>query len=693
MSQAASYSRLLPTLSVRRLADAPWRRLLHVLRPAPWKRAAFYLVADVSSLFLFARLLLPSTPGVGNWYALATIVVLVKLALGTVLSLYQLKWSTFSLSDVIRTTLPSLGAVAVLLGLKSAGYLPPASLPMLIVWVAIDLTCIIALRCAKRLARELPGRPFSFRPARGRRALLVVGAEKSYFLLDALRRLPGDELAPVGFLDPDPANRGMVSQGLPVLGTPLDVEKVVRRHRIQTVLVFLGSTGLGAGLSLDQFYARLHQLDNVAVRTIPSLTDLVGGRAFSGTLERLAIHQLSGRPPVPVPVHEMRRTFGGRCVLVTGAGGSIGSEICRQLARFGPGRLVLFERDDSNLFYIERELATAHPDLDVVPWLGDITRDPDVADVFRRYRPEVVFHAAAYKHVPILEFHPADAIRVNVLGAHALACAAVRHGTDCFIYISTDKAVNPSNVMGASKRIGEMVVTSMNGLGDSRFIAVRFGNVLDTRGSVSTIFREAIQRRQPLTITLPEMKRYFMLPEEAVLLVMQAASLGHGGEVFVLDMGNPIRIGDLALTMIRQAGLRPDIDIPIVVTGPRPGEKLFEELLTAEEGTIATANDRIYRARISRQHCYPDLLRELRTIEKLIGSADPSAIRAEIGRIVRSYTPDLRSDPARPTASRACAGESKPAIVGTLPPRLRPHNYGNPPAPATADLLPATCSL
>jgi FlaA1/EpsC-like NDP-sugar epimerase len=347
----------------------------------------------------------------------------------------------------------------------------------------------------------------------------------------------------------------------------------------------------------------------------------------------------------------MRKVFGGKRIMVTGAGGSIGSELCRQLARFGPSLLVLFERDDSNLFAIEKELLASDSALRLLPVLGDVARGEVVDRIFQQTRPQVVFHAAAYKHVPILEFHPEEAARVNVLGTHALARAAVKHGVESFVYISTDKAVNPTNVMGASKRLGEMVVTSMNGLGDVRFMAVRFGNVLASRGSVSTIFSEAIARRQPINLTHPDMQRYFMLTSEAVLLVMQASALGTGGEVFVLDMGKPMRILDLAKAMIHHAGLQPDADIPILISGRRPGEKLFEELMTAEEGTVATLNDRIRRARISDQNCYPELMDGLKRLAAAIRTQDPEMVRLELIEQVTTFQPDPSSTNGRPTAS------------------------------------------
>jgi len=472
-------------------------------------------------------------------------------------------------------------------------------------------------------------------------------SHKAYFLLDVLRRIQRLNYDIIGFVDPETRNRGTVSQGLPVLGTFEEINEVVARHRIEAAFVLLSAD---PAFAIGKLHQRLCNL-GVEVRVVPSLTDLIDNRADIGSLERLTIHELTGQQPVKVDSSEMEHVFAGKRVMVTGAGGSIGSELCRQLARFNPALLVLLERDDSNLFYVDKDLRKAYPGLDTMPFLGDITREADVKRVFEATHPNIVFHAAAYKHVPILEFHPAEAIRVNVQGSHLMARAAIEHHVESFVYISTDKAVNPSSVMGASKRIGETVVTTMNGMGGVRFIAVRFGNVLDSRGSVTTIFRDAIVRREPVTVTDPEMKRYVMLTSEAVLLVMQAVALGNGGEVFVLDMGKPVFIKDLAETMIRNAGLRPNIDVPIVFTGRRPGEKLFEELLTAEEGTTATVNQRIYRARISKTRTYDEVLDELRRLDVIAGSGDTERIRAEITRQVSSYRPDADSLSGRPTAS------------------------------------------
>ena len=574
--------------------------------------------------------------------AVATVTALLTLLANAALRNYRLAWVTFSLSDLRRLF---AATVLVTFGLTILDRLPfwhrfaPAS-PALSGMVLFLF--LATFRGSKRLLIE----PL-FAEATGKRTLLVMSAKHAYFLPNVLRRLGNFNYHIVGIIDPDPKQVGSYEQGIEVVGTTDDIEPVIERYRAEVVLVMLEPN---PGFSLGDFYARLQRQGTVEVKTLPSLVDVIEDRSDLGALEKLCIHELTGRPPVTLDVNEMRRHFGAKRILVTGAGGSIGSELCRQLARFNPATLVLFERDDSNLFYVDREIRQLHPNIELVPFLGDITRTQDLEQAFSQFRPELVFHAAAYKHVPILEFHPADAFRLNAIGTHLLAKSAVRFGTECLVYISTDKAVNPTSVMGATKRLGEMLAISMNGLGDMRTVAVRFGNVLDSRGSVTTIFREAITKRQPIIVTHKEMKRYFMLTSEAVLLVLQAAALGNGGEVFVLDMGEPVRIWDLAHRMVELAGLTPNRDIPIMTGTPRPGEKLFEELLTAEEGTIATANDRIYQARISKHHCYPDLLAAIQTLEARLHLFDAQSFKQELRKLVPSYQPDVCCN-VRPTCN------------------------------------------
>jgi FlaA1/EpsC-like NDP-sugar epimerase len=623
--------------SVRQLLARLQVAVARSMRIPGAKRDTFFLVGDAVVSVAATMLLFYLAQG-RAFFILPHALIAGALAAGLVITAnlafrnYRLAWVTFSLSDLRRL----FGATAfVVLALAFVSTLPLFSsfaLPHPVLWGMTLFLGIATFRGSKRLLVE----PVFARTG-GKRALVVMSSRHAYFLPNILRRMGDFDYFIAGIIDPDPNQVGNYEQGIEVLGTTDDIEAIVEKYRAEVVMVLQGPD---PGFSVSDLYARLHRIGTVEVKTMPSLTDIIEDRSDLGAIEKLCIHELTGRPPVTIDVKEMRQVFSGRRILVTGAGGSIGSELCRQLARLNPAGLILFERDDSNLFNIDRELRQLHPDLDTMPFLGDITHTTDLARVFSTRKPEIVFHAAAYKHVPILEFHPGDAVRTNVLGTHLLARAAVRYGTECFVYISTDKAVNPTSTMGASKRLGETLAVSMNGLRDMRVMAVRFGNVLDSRGSVSTIFRDAITKRQPIYVTHENMRRYFMLTSEAVMLVLQAAALGKGGEVFVLDMGEPVRIWDLAHRMVELANLTPNVDIPIFTTRPRPGEKLFEELLTAEEGTSATTNNRIYRARISGNTCYPDLMNELQKLEEALDKADPLTVKKHLSRLVANYQPD-----------------------------------------------------
>jgi FlaA1/EpsC-like NDP-sugar epimerase len=626
-----------------------WLRLL--LRPTERKRTLFYVLSETlvvlcASLLTFAVVSHSLWFGSGH-FALnlvlppAAAALVCQLVLGFALSSYKLRWSTFSLVDMPRVVLPSIGTTLLLSSLSGFRLVTVLTPWSAMTWGLLCIFGVVAVRGSRRFYAEV------VRPKSGKRAILVMCSHKGYFLLDTLHRTPNFRYQVIGFIDPDPNNRNTVSQGLPVLGTFDDVEEIVARHRIETAFVFLSADPTFA---IGELCQRLNDL-GLEVRLIPSMADLIDDRADIGALERLTADELAGQHPVQTDESELKAAFAGRRIMVTGAGGSIGSELCRQLAGLGAATLVLFERDDSNLFYIERSLRTTYPGLRVVPFLGDVTRDVDVARAFEQTRPQVIFHAAAYKHVPILEFHPAEAIRANVQGTHLVARAAIDHEAKTFVYISTDKAVNPGSVMGASKRIGEKLTTAMNGIGNVRFLAVRFGNVLDSRGGVMAVFRDAIIRREPVAVTDPEMKRYVMLTSEAVRLVLQAAALGRGGEVFIIDMGRPIRISELAETMVRHAGLRPGVDVPIVFTGRRPGEKLVEELLAAEEDAMATKNPHVHQVCVSNARGYAEILDDLGRLDDVIKSGDLHRIRAEITQQVDNYTPDNECLNGRPTAS------------------------------------------
>ncbi len=376
----------------------------------------------------------------------------------------------------------------------------------------------------------------------------------------------------------------------------------------------------------------------LSLKTLPSLAEFAQGKATVSQLRDVAIEDLLRRDPVVLDAPQIAAVLSDRTVLVTGAAGSIGSELVRQIAEFSPRRLLLVDHNENGLFFLEREFRRSHPRLDIACILADIRDSVRINAIFGDHRPEVVFHAAAHKHVPLMEANPTEAIRNNIFGTQVVADAAAASGVDRFVLISTDKAVNPTSVMGTSKRIAEMYVQSLARERGLRFVAVRFGNVLGSAGSVVPIFRQAIERGEPVRVTHPEMRRYFMTIPEASQLVMQAGALASGGEIFVLDMGEPVRIVDLARDMIVLSGLKPDIDITIEFTGTRPGEKLYEELMLDGDAAGTTPHPKILVAK-PRAVSRDEITSALGRLERLIRQvSEPTTIWAELSAIVPEAT-------------------------------------------------------
>jgi len=387
------------------------------------------------------------------------------------------------------------------------------------------------------------------------------------------------------------------------------------------------------------------------IKILPFLSELFTGELGLADIRPLRLEDLLGREPVEIDTAKIEDYLRGKRVLVTGAAGSIGAELCRQIARFGPGRLIMLDQDETGIYNIENELAERFPQLERLGLVGDIRDRARMERLFAGQEPEVVFHAAAYKHVPLMEAQPDEAVKDNILGTSILGEAALARGAEKFVLISTDKAVNPTSVMGATKRAAELVILELGRHGPTRFVAVRFGNVLGSRGSVVPLFQEQIKHRGPVTVTHPKMRRYFMVTSEAVLLVLQAGAMGEGGEVFVLDMGEPVRIVDLAKELIRFQGLEPDRDIPIVFTSPRPGEKLFEDLLTAEEGTEATEHERIFIAKLNPGPEGERLAEYLKELEQLAAAGAHEEIITLLQEMIPTYTLTKDTGTSRPAMS------------------------------------------
>ena len=512
----------------------------------------------------------------------------------------------------------------------------PRSAVLLEAILAIGLLC--SARLTARMVSETHRRNLAG-GATGARQVLVVGAgEAGTHVAREMLRHPEAGLRPIGFLDDDPVKRRKRFMDVPVLGNISDLPVVLETYRVDEVLIAMPARG-GAVVRRVVELARGAKAD---YRIIPGVFELLSGEVSISSIREVNVEDLLGRQPVRLDAGDILDYIEGRTVLVTGAGGSIGSELVRQSARFGPARIILLGRGEGSIYSIHRECRAALPTLDVVPVICDVRDRERLAHVFETYRPDVVFHAAAHKHVPLMEGNPDEAIFNNVGGTLNLSELALAHGVRRFVNISTDKAVNPTSIMGASKRVAEHVVGRAAGHAEAGqcFVSVRFGNVLGSRGSVVPLFKKQIAAGGPVTVTDPEMVRYCRTIPEAAPLVMQAGGLGENGRVYVLDMGEPVKIVDLARDLIQLSGFEPDVDIPIVYSGMRPGEKLYEELLTSEEGTDSSRHEKIFVARkqpLSVGTFEPQL-------ERLFEAArtrDADAVLAALAEIIPTHMFDL----------------------------------------------------
>jgi len=502
------------------------------------------------------------------------------------------------------------------------------------VWFIDLLLCLAFVAGSRLLARTLIERPLPGQVvARGKEALIVGAGDAAQLVIKEMLRNPGLGYTPIAIVDDDPRKRNLRLHGIRVLGTVDDLPRLIRDRRPDEVLIAIPS----ASGELRGRIAAAARAAGVPVKTLPGLTELVSGDSGLTTqLRPVEVEDVLGREPVEVDLESIAGYVSAEVVMVTGAGGSIGSELCRQLSRLGPARLVMVEHSEPALFEIDRELARERRFLAGVPIVADVKDGVKMRQVFDKYRPGVVFHAAAYKHVAMMEANPVEAVRNNTLGTRTLADVAVEFGAKRFVLVSTDKAANPKTIMGQSKALCEWIVETWGHRADvpTRFVAVRFGNVLGSSGSVIPIFRRQIAKGGPVTVTHPDMTRFFMTIPEAVQLVVQAGAIAERGQVYVLDMGEPVRIMDLAENMIRLSGKEPGQEIPIEVIGPAPGEKLHEVLVG--EGEIVTPSQHPKIERISRPPVDSAWLNEeLSALERLVEEGDTLELVGELSRIVR----------------------------------------------------------
>lgn len=532
----------------------------------------------------------------GSIFLFAGVAVLATVVVFYFTRLYSFTWSYVSATELISlfkgTSLSFLVVAIAFLTFRDSEVF--SGFPRSTLFISYFLIFIStgAIRFAKRVYLEL------FRKKKGdRENTLVVGAgEAGEQILRSINFSESTTYSPMGFVDDNPGKQGVSIHGVKVLGEINDIPEIVEDREVEDIIIALPSAGSEA---VKRAVSLARKAGVRKVKIVPPIHEVIEGGVSLRDLREIQTEDLLGRDSVSLDTKAIENFIKDKKVLITGAAGSIGSELSRQVLKFSPSEVSLLDQDETGIFNISEEVKGNFPGIKINSLVRDIRDREEIKNVFSQFKPDIVFHAAAYKHVPLMEEQPKEAVKNNVFGTKNVAEASLENNVEKFVFISTDKAVNPSSVMGSSKRIGEMICQNFNQKNSTKFISVRFGNVLDSRGSVIPVFKEQIKKGGPVEVTHPEMKRYFMMIPEAVLLVLQASEMGEGGEVFVLDMGKPVKILDLARELIKLSGFEPDREIPIVFTEPREGEKLFEELLTAEEGTEATKNQRIFKARLT----------------------------------------------------------------------------------------------
>jgi FlaA1/EpsC-like NDP-sugar epimerase len=558
------------------------------------------------------------------------------------LRLYHSIWVYVSANELARL----VAAFAIFQGLVFVVYLVTQIRMPISFWVTGGLLTFLlttGIRFSYRFARAVRNRIGQGGSAGDaeERVMLVGAGAAGIVLVREILSSPNLPYKLCCIIDDNPGKRGRYLDGIPIVGNRDDIPAMAERYGIDTIIMSIPSA---SGQTRKEILT-ICQTTSCKVLSVPGLYQLVNGQVSVTRLRPIQVEDLLGRDPVKVDTAGIADFLHGKVVLVTGGGGSIGSELCRQVAQADPKQLIIFDIYENNAYAIQMELQRKYPDLDLVTLIGSVRDERRVASVFEQYHPEVIYHAAAHKHVPLMEESPCETIKNNVMGTYRVASAALRYGARRFVLISTDKAVNPTNIMGASKRLCEMVVQMMNrradaGLGacDTDFVAVRFGNVLGSNGSVIPLFRQQIAEGGPVTVTDRRIIRYFMTIPEAVGLVLQASCYARGGEIFVLDMGDPVKIDDMARQLIRLSGYMPDVDIKVVYTGLRPGEKLFEEMLMDEEGLKETPNKLIH---IGEPIKMDDKLfmSQLHDLDAAARQEDPD-IKQLVAKVVPTYRPE-----------------------------------------------------
>jgi len=568
-----------------------------------------------------------------------------KLALFIFFDLYRGMWRYFSVSDLINVFKAcAVASVAMILVVLASYRFEGFSRTVFFLDFILCLMMVGGFRLMIRVGNSrLPVKNLLKRKKNlGVERVLIIGAgDAGEQLLREILNNPSLSYDVVGFVDDDPHKYRQTLRGVPVLGDLTRLDSIVKSYGVAKIIIAVPS----ASPSQIRAIVEACKAAGAPYQTLPGLGDLIDGRATVSSLRAVRYEDLLGRPPVALECAAIGRYLTSKNVLVTGGAGSIGSELCRQIARFAPARLIIVERNESGMYDLNLQLKADFPALETVTVLAPVQDRGRMNAVFKRYRPQVVFHAAAYKHVPMLEENPCEAVYNNILGSKVILEMCRDHHLDRCVIVSTDKAVRPTNVMGASKRVSELLAQCFAAENGVRYMAVRFGNVVGSAGSVVPLFRRQIERGGPVTVTHPEATRYFMTIPEAVSLILQAGAIGQGGELFVLKMGTPIKIADMARDLITLSGFEPDVDIEIKYIGLRPGEKLYEELITAGEGIEPTRHKDIM---VLKAYQCPDIVHleaQIGDLVRLAQDQDENGLKLKLAQIVPEYQPRL-DDPA-----------------------------------------------
>ena len=575
----------------------------------------------------------------GSFWTSMVLLAVVYACAFTLSRTYQVLWEYASLRDVCVVSVCAMGSSIVFALMRTVLKFPYFAPSIYIMAILLSGAGVVAIRMALRTLKRKPWRGIT--PKSNRNNTMIIGAgAAANILLHEIKTSPALEYYPVCILDDSPEKRRSTVYGVKVVGNCDKLEEIAEKYDIKTIIFAIPS----ATPERKGEILRRCSKTGCVVKTLPSIGQMIDKKFGLSNIRSINIEDLLGRPPIKIKLDSVMDYVSGKTVLVTGGGGSIGSELCRQIAEHSPHKLIIFDIYENNAYAIQNELQRTHPEVDVKVLIGSVRDSKRLDAVFSRYHPNIVYHAAAHKHVPLMEDNPNEAVKNNVFGTLKTVRTADKFGVERFVLISTDKAVNPTNVMGATKRICEMIVQTYNKHSETEFVAVRFGNVLGSNGSVIPLFKDQIANGGPVSVTYKDIIRYFMTIPEAVSLVLQAGASARGGEIFVLDMGEPVKIVDLAENIIRLSGYTPYKDIDIKFTGLRPGEKLYEELLMDEEGLEATENNLIHIGKpidINEDEFFADL-EELSEIMY----DDNADVRRVIKKIVKTYKEPGRSTPA-----------------------------------------------